>query len=173
MAKNLYDVLGVKKGATSDEIKKAYRKLTKSLHPDLNPGDEKAEEQFKAVSAAYDILGKADKRQQYDRGEIDESGAEKAPQQQYYRQHSGQPHGFQGLGGFGDMGDMGDIFSQMFRDRQSQARPQSFAGQDQRYNMKVSFIEAALGGKKQVQMADGINLNVQSPKVSRTAKPFA
>lgn len=161
MAKNLYDALGVKKGATKDEIKKAYRKLTKSLHPDLNPGDTNAEEKFKAVSAAYDILGKADKRGQYDRGEIDESGADKAPQ--YSRQHTGQPHGFQGRGGFDDMGDMGDIFSQMFRDRQSQARPQSFAGADQRYNMKVSFIEAALGGKKQVQMADG-SLNVSIPK---------
>ena len=156
MAKNLYDVLGVKRGAAKDDIKKAYRKLTKSLHPDLNPGDTKAEERFKAVSAAYDILGKDKKRGQYDRGEIDESGAEKAPQ--YSRQHQG----FQGRGGHQDMGDMGDIFSQMFRDRQSQSR-QSFAGQDQRYNMSVSFIEAALGGKKQVQMADGA-LNVTIPQ---------
>ena len=156
MAKNLYDVIGVQKGASKDEIKKAYRKLTKSLHPDLNPGDAKAEERFKAVSAAYDILGKDKKRGQYDRGEIDESGAEKAPQ--YSRQHQG----FQGRGGPQDMGDMGDIFSQMFRDRQSQSR-QSFAGQDQRYNMTVTFIEAALGGKKQVQMADGA-LNVTIPQ---------
>ncbi|MBL4873680.1 MAG: J domain-containing protein [Rhodobacteraceae bacterium] len=151
MAKNLYDVLGVKRGAEPDEIKKAYRKLTKSLHPDLNPGDQKTEERFKAVSAAYDILGKDKKRGQYDRGEIDENGADKAPQ--YSQQHARQPHGFQGRGGFSDTGDMGDIFSQMFRDRQAQSR-QSFAGQDQRYNMSVTFIEAALGGKKQVQMAD-------------------
>ncbi len=158
MAKNLYDVLGVQRGAASGEIKKAYRKLTKTLHPDLNPGDANAEERFKAVSAAYDILGKDKKRGQYDRGEIDENGAEKAPQysQQYARQA-------QGRGGFQDMGDMGDIFSQMFRDRQTQARPQSFAGQDQRYQMQVSFIEAAIGGKKQVQMADGA-LNVTIPQ---------
>jgi DnaJ-class molecular chaperone len=160
MAKNLYDVLGVKRGAGSDEIKKAYRKLTKSLHPDLNPGDAKAEERFKAVSAAYDILGKDKKRGQYDRGEIDESGAEKAPQ--YSQQYARQQHGAQGRGGYQDMGDMGDIFSQMFRDRQTQSR-QSFAGQDQRYNMTVTFIEAALGGKKQVQMADGA-LNVTIPQ---------
>ena len=156
MATNLYSVLGVPKGAGTDEIKKAYRKLTKSLHPDLNPGDKKTEERFKAVSAAYDILGKKDKRAQYDRGEIDESGAEKAPQ------YSRQDQGFGGRGGHQDMGDMGDIFSQMFRDRQSQSR-QSFAGQDQRYNMTVSFIEAALGGKKQVQMTDGA-LNVTIPQ---------
>lgn len=164
MAKNLYDVLGVKKGATKEDIKKAYRKLTKSLHPDLNPGDTKAEARFKSVSAAYDILGKSDKRGQYDRGEIDESGAEKAPQHQYYNQHGGQPRGFGGRGGFGDAGDMGDIFSQMFRDRQTQSHPQSFAGKDQRYNMTVTFAEAALGGKKQVQMADGVSLNVSIPK---------
>lgn len=156
MARNLYDVLGVQKGAPKDEIKKAYRKLTKTLHPDLNPGNAKAEERFKAVSAAYDILGKDKKRGQYDRGEIDEGGAEKAPQ------YTRQPHGFQGRGGPADMGDMGDIFSQMFRDRQSQSR-QSFAGQDQRYNMTITFIEAALGGKKQVQMADGA-LNVTIPQ---------
>ncbi|MHA1128693.1 MAG: DnaJ C-terminal domain-containing protein [Alphaproteobacteria bacterium] len=156
MARNLYDVLGVQKGAPKDEIKKAYRKLTKTLHPDLNPGNAKAEERFKAVSAAYDILGKDKKRGQYDRGEIDESGAEKAPQ------YARQPHGHQGRGGFQDTGDMGDIFSQMFRDRQAQSR-QSFAGQDQRYNMTITFIEAALGGKKQVQMADGA-LNVTIPQ---------
>ncbi|MHA1127638.1 MAG: DnaJ C-terminal domain-containing protein [Alphaproteobacteria bacterium] len=156
MARNLYDVLGVQKGAPKDEIKKAYRKLTKTLHPDLNPGDAKAEERFKAVSAAYDILGKDKKRGQYDRGEIDEGGAEKAPQ------YARQPHGFQSRGGFQDTGDMGDIFSQMFRDRQSQSR-QSFAGQDQRFQMSVTFIEAALGAKKQVQMADGM-LNVSIPQ---------
>lgn len=160
MAKNLYDVLGVKRGAEKDEIKKAYRKLTKKLHPDLNPGDEKNEERFKAVSAAYDILGKDKKRGQYDRGEIDESGAEKAPQ--YSQQYARQPNGQQGHGGFQDVGDMGDIFSQMFRDRQTQSR-QSFAGQDQRYHMSISFIEAALGGKKPVQMADGA-LNVTIPQ---------
>lgn len=164
MAMNLYEVLGVNKGASDDEIKKAYRKLTKSLHPDLNPGDAKAEARFKTVSAAYDVLGKTDKRAQYDRGEIDESGAEKAPQQQYYNQRGGQPQGFGGRGGFGDTGDMGDIFSQMFRDRQTQSQPQSFAGKDQRYNMTVTFAEAALGGKKQVQMADGVTLNVSIPK---------
>ncbi|MEO1918130.1 MAG: DnaJ C-terminal domain-containing protein [Paracoccaceae bacterium] len=159
MAKNLYAVLGVAKGASKDEIKSAYRKLTKSLHPDLNPGDERAEEQFKAVSAAYDILGKTDKRGRYDRGEIDESGADKAPQ--YARQPQG---GHQGRGGFSDMGDMSDVFSQMFRDRQQQARPQSFNGQDQRYQMNVTFVEAALGSKKQVQMADGGSLSVSIPQ---------
>lgn len=158
MAKNLYDVLGVGKSATQDEIKKSFRKLTKKLHPDLNPGDEKAETEFKAVSAAYDILGKADKRRQYDGGEIDESGAEK--QQQYYRQHAGARGGPQYQSG-GGYEDMGDVFSQMFGRRQAQ---QAYGGADQRYNMQVTFMESALGTKRQVQMSDGTNLNVTIPK---------
>src|ERR1700760_470826 len=76
-ARNPYEVLGVKKEATADEIRTAYRTLAKKHHPDLNPGNKKAEALFKEISAAYDILSDADKRARYDRGEIDESGNEK------------------------------------------------------------------------------------------------
>ena len=68
MPESLYDTLGVKKGASADEIKKAYRKLARQYHPDRNPGDAAAEEQFKKISAAYDVLGDPDKRKQYDSG---------------------------------------------------------------------------------------------------------
>ena len=68
-----YNVLGVKKDASQDDIQKAYRKLAKKLHPDLNPGNKQAEEQFKAVSAAYDLLSDPEKRARFDRGEIDAS----------------------------------------------------------------------------------------------------
>ena len=67
MAKTLYDTLGVAKGASQDEIKKAYRKLARQYHPDKNPGDEEAEERFKEVQAAYDVLSDEEKRKQYDR----------------------------------------------------------------------------------------------------------
>jgi curved DNA-binding protein CbpA len=80
MADDLYSVLGVARGASTEDIVKAYRKLAKKLHPDLNPGDKAAEEKFKQVTGAYDILGDADKRGRYDRGEIDASGQER-PQQ--------------------------------------------------------------------------------------------
>ena len=70
-----YQTLGVKKDASQDDIQKAYRRLAKKLHPDLNPGNKQAEEQFKEVSQAYDLLGDADKRARFDRGEIDASGA--------------------------------------------------------------------------------------------------
>src|SRR5438552_7157120 len=79
-----YQTLGVKKDASQDAIQKAYRRLAKKLHPDLNPGNKQAEEQFKAVSAAYDLLSDPQKRARFDRGEIDASGAER-PRQRYYR----------------------------------------------------------------------------------------
>src|SRR5690554_6745766 len=77
MARSLYDILGVGRSASDADITKAYRKLAKECHPDLKPGDKKAEERFKQISAAYDILGDKEKRARYDRGEIDEEGREK------------------------------------------------------------------------------------------------
>ena len=74
MAGDPYQELGVSKGASADEIKKAFRKLAKELHPDKNPGDKAAEERFKRITAAFDLLGDAEKRAKYDRGEIDADG---------------------------------------------------------------------------------------------------
>ena len=86
MADDLYSVLNVARGASAEDIAKAYRKLAKKLHPDLNPGDKAAEDKFKQVTAAYDILGDTEKRRRYDLGEIDASGQER-PQQRYYREN--------------------------------------------------------------------------------------
>ena len=109
-----YEVLGVKPDATADEIRKAYRKLAKQFHPDLNPGKPAAEARFKAVSAAHDILSDPEKRARYDRGEIDESGAERP-------RHSYRPHaeGAQGWKyrpeGEMDVGDLDDLFEMFGR----------------------------------------------------------
>ena len=88
MSDDPYAILGVNKASSQDEIQKAYRQLAKKLHPDLNPGNKKTEEEFKKVSAAYDVLGDADKRARYDRGEIDAGGAER-PKREYYREYAG------------------------------------------------------------------------------------
>ena len=89
MAADPYTALGVNKGATQDEIQKAYRRLAKKLHPDLNPGNKAAEEKFKEISAAYDLLSDPEKRARFDRGEIDASGTER-PRRQYYRDFADQ-----------------------------------------------------------------------------------
>src|ERR1700733_12652319 len=86
-----YEILGVPKASTAEAIRKAYRKLAKKLHPDLTPGDKRAEEQFKEVAAANDLLSDPDKRRRFDAGEIDASGAEKAPPNaRYYRDYAAE-----------------------------------------------------------------------------------
>src|ERR671932_270364 len=85
-----YDILGVKRDATPEQIRSAYRRLARKLHPDLNPGDRTAEERFKQVSAAYDLLGDPEKRGRFDRGEIDASGAERPQQTHFYRDFAGR-----------------------------------------------------------------------------------
>ena len=89
MADDPYAVLGVPKGASQDDISKAFRKLAKELHPDVNPGDKTAAERFKRASAAYDLLGDAEKRAKFDRGEIDASGEPRRS----YAQGGGAPFG--------------------------------------------------------------------------------
>ncbi|GJD34187.1 DnaJ C-terminal domain-containing protein [Methylobacterium aerolatum] len=95
--RNPYDVLGVTKAASEADIKKAYRKLAKEYHPDRNKNDPKAKDRFAEINAAYEILGEADKRKQYDRGEIDADGKPRAT-------------GFEGFGGFGGGGGGGRGF---------------------------------------------------------------
>src|ERR671914_2015026 len=101
MALDLYQRLGVKRGASDDEVKKAYRSLAKQLHPDRNTDNPKAAERFAQVTAAYDLLSDKDKRAQYDRGEIDEHGNPKMPFGGGFAGASagGRPGG--GFGGFG------------------------------------------------------------------------
>ena len=85
--KDPYEILGVARTASPDEIQKAYRRLAKKLHPDLNPGNKEAEERFKEVSSANDLLSDTDKRQRFDSGEIDASGAER-PRPRYYKDYT-------------------------------------------------------------------------------------
>ena len=87
MSRDPYDILGVKRDATQKDIQRAFRKLAKKHHPDLNPGDRPSEERFKEISTAYELLSDEQKRARFDRGEIDMEGAEQAPRH-YYREYA-------------------------------------------------------------------------------------
>jgi DnaJ-class molecular chaperone len=164
--KDPYQVLGVAKAASADDIKKAYRKLAKALHPDLHPGNAKKAEQFSEVSAAYDFLSDADKRARYDRGEIDASGAATQPRGSYYSQAGRGDAGrkYQSRFKMDDMFSGDDIFSDLFgRGRAGGAGGGVFQGEDMNYTLPVGFREAAIGAKKTVRLASGKTLDLTIP----------
>ena len=169
MAEDPYVVLGVPRSASEDDIRRAYRKLAKELHPDLNPKNPAAaEERFKKISAAYEIIGDAEKRKQYDRGEIDASGE---PRRGFQRAYSGTGpfSGRTGTGGTRPPGDdfsFGDIFSDLFgsmRGRGEAGSPFGMRGRDVRYSLELDFLEAAAGTRKRVTMPDAGVLDINVP----------
>jgi DnaJ-class molecular chaperone len=161
MAEDPYKVLGVAHDAPEEEIRRTYRRLAKQLHPDLNPGNRgAAEERFKKVSAAYDIVGDPQKRRQYDRGEIDANG-----EQRRHRTHAGAgPFARGGRRASEDFG-LGDIFSDLFGAARGRADAGfGAAGRDVRYTLEIDFLEAATGVKKRVTMPDGGVLDLAVPE---------
>jgi molecular chaperone DnaJ len=166
--KDPYAALGVSRGAKADEIKKAYRKLAKKLHPDANPGDKKSEERFKEVSAAYDVLGDPKKRALYDEfGEVAlHSGfdEQKARAFRQYREQAassgrgyttGAPEGFD-FGGSGfDPNDLGEMFGDLFARRQAstaRARAEPARGEDIEVNLTIDLRDAVLGGERDISV---------------------
>lgn len=151
--KDYYKVLGVSREATQDEILKAYRKLARKYHPDLNPGDKQAERKFTEVQQAFDVLGNTEKREQYDRyGTAAFEGAGAGPRSRTYTwsTREGEPTGFEefDLGEiFGDRFDFGEVFGRAGR----RAAPRR--GADVRAELTVPFRTAALGGDTEVQVA--------------------
>ncbi len=162
MADDPYSVLGVPRTASDDEIRRAYLKLVKELHPDVNPA-RAAHERFKKVTSAHDILGDADKRRAFDRGEIDGSGEPRRPQA---RQYSGAGTGGWDRGrgdpGFGGMFD--DIFAGLRSGSRGPAGGLATKGRDVRYTLEVEFDEAVLGCKKRVTMPEGGVLDLAVPE---------
>lgn len=178
MARDPYLELGVPRSASQDEIRKAFRKLAKQFHPDANPGDNTAEEKFKRVSSAFDIIGDEDKRKKFDRGEIDADGREQHPgygggspfgpggaSGGRYRPGPGSP-GFEGV-------DINDILGEMFGQRGPGGPGGSRAGfgfgnggrgADLRAHLDIDLEEAIRGGKKRIAFSDGRTLDVNIPK---------
>lgn len=175
MSDDPYSILGVSKTASAAEIKKAYRKLARTSHPDINPDDASAKARFIKISNAYDLLKDPKTRARFDAGEIDAAGVEK-PERQFYRDYADAPgnayqsnRGFEGFEGFGGGG--GDIFEEILR-RQARGgqsagggRQQGFAtrGADRRYALEVAFLDAVRGEKTRITLPDGASLEVQIP----------
>jgi len=176
LARDPYQELGVSRGATADEVRKAFRKLAKKHHPDANPGDKAAEERFKHLSAAFDIVGDEAKRKKFDAGEIDADGRETA-------------RGFQGGGPWGQAGgrqggyrsdgvddvDLSEILGEMFGRRGGgagrgfggfggEAGGFSPKGSDVRARLEIDLEEAIQGGRKRIAFSDGRTIDVTIPK---------
>ncbi len=169
MADNLYDILGVSRRASDDEIRRAFRKLAKEHHPDVNRGNAASAERFKKITAANDILGDANKRRQYDAGEIDAKGD---PAGTRWRPQSGTAQrGRTHSAGFDDFGFSGvfsDVFSAGRTPGGSGARRDGRGfegrGQDLRYSLEVDFLESITGARKRVTLPEGGVLDLAVPE---------
>jgi DnaJ-class molecular chaperone len=176
-----YQILGVAKSATPAELKSAYRKLAKKLHPDVNPGRKDIEQKFKEVTAAYDLLSDEAKRARFDRGEIDDQGNERgfgggyggysgAGGRQWRGtagQGGGQAGGQAGDDPFSQFGSMDDILAEFMgaarRGRGGAGAQQDMQGGDVTYSIAIPFAEAALGGKRRVTLENGKTIDITIP----------
>jgi DnaJ-class molecular chaperone len=174
---NPYEMLGVARNASQDDIRNAYRKAAKETHPDLNPGKPEAEKRFKEINAAYDIIGDADKRKRYDAGEIDETGAERQPERHFYREYAEADPSMRysrrgaSAGGRDDRSaDFDyDIFADLFRGHGEGGKIR-MPPQDVHYALEVDFLDAVHGTHKVVAMPDGKTLDIRYRSGSTTGK---
>jgi DnaJ-class molecular chaperone len=178
---DLYQTLGIQRGASDAEIKKAYRSLAKQLHPDRNKDNPNAAKRFSEVTAAYDLLSDKDKRAQYDRGEIDEQGNPKMPFGTGGFGGGGpRPGGASGFDGFpdgfaaGDTADLSDLFEGLFGSATAGRRGGGFGGFRQRarapqkgadiaYRLTVPFVDAAALKPQRITLADGKTIDLKLP----------
>lgn len=172
MAADPYTLLGVSRTATEADIKKAYRKLAKELHPDRNTDNPKAAEKFSQVTSAYDLLSDKDKRARFDRGEIDGDGNPAAPFG--FGGGGGGPHGgFRADFGSEQAGDFSDLFEGLFGGRGRPGGAGGFAGGFGRraqpkganvaYRLTVPFTDAATLAPQRITLADGKTIDLKLP----------
>lgn len=155
-----YQALGLKKRASQDDIKRAYRRLAKKYHPDLNPGDKTVEQKFRDVTSAYELLGDPEKRARFDKGEIDAAGIERPQERSFWRAHAEAP-GAEKYAAFGGRVDPIDLFADLFgRERGPGLK---IPGADVVYPLGVDLAEAVLGATRRVQLPDGRTLEVTIP----------
>lgn len=179
MTKDPYAALGLTKTATAEDIKKAYRKIARANHPDLHPGDLAAEARFKEAGSAYDLLKDPEQRRRFDAGEIDAKGAEQAPRG-YYRDEARRPENPYTQSGprpggdpFGEGFNADEFFANFARNRSAdqsgfgRGTPNDWPGQDTKYRLAVSFLDAALGAKTRITLPDGNALEVTIPEGAR------
>jgi DnaJ-class molecular chaperone len=164
--KDPYEILGVNRSASEKEIKDAFKKLARKFHPDLHPGDKKAESKFKDISAANDFLKDPEKRRRFDAGEIDASGAER-PQERFYRDFADGPayasHAAQD--GFASNEELEEFLKRAFAGgaRRSQG-PLRARGQDVSYALPVAFLDVANGATRTIALPEGRTLQVKIPE---------
>jgi DnaJ-class molecular chaperone len=161
--KDPYEVLGVARTASADEVRSAYRRLAKKLHPDLNPGDKSSEDKFKEVSAANELLSDPVKRKKFDDGEIDAAGTER-PRQRFYKDYVDRAEpgqAYDNSSGFADFADSSDIFAEILRQQTRQAR--RAPGQDAYYRLTIEFIDAVTGASRRITLPGGGTLDVTIP----------
>ncbi|MEK1851535.1 MAG: J domain-containing protein [Phyllobacterium sp.] len=164
--KDPYETLGVNSSATDKEIKEAFKKLARKFHPDLHPNEKAAEEKFKDISAANDLLKDKEKRRRFDAGEIDASGAER-PQERFYRDFANGPayasHAAQD--GFASNGDLEEFLTRAFAGGGRRSHDTFRArGQDVSYVLPVGFLQAANGAVRSITLSEGKTLQVTIPE---------
>ena len=166
MSDDPYAALGLTKTATEAEIKKAYKRIARESHPDLNPGDPKAEARFKAASSAHDLLKDPERRARFDRGEIDAQGHDK-PERRFYREYAEGPEAtYHTSRGFEDI-DMSDVFSDLFGRRAKCGGGGggfSARGQDQHFTLEISFLDSVYGATQRLSLPGGGPLEVTIPQ---------
>lgn len=170
--KDLYKILGVERGASSDDVKSAYRKLAREHHPDVNPNDPKAEDRFKEISAAYTVLSDDDKRARYDEfgmaGLQDGFDPEQARSYQQWSRRAGRSPAYQE--GFQSDMDLEDLLSQFFQGAQTAAGPRP--GGDAIGDIQIDFLDAVRGGEISVEFEGKGRLRVKIPPAPTRAHAF-